>query len=236
MTTLTTPRANQRSMAVDLSTLRRNFDGELVTPSDGARYDDARTVFNAMFDRHPALIARPTGSADVLAALRFARSSSLPIAIRGGGHSVAGYSAIDDGVVIDLSAMRQVVVDADARRARVEAGATWGEVDRSTQRFGLATTGGRMTSTGVAGFTLGSGSGWLERLHGWACDNLLSATIATADGQLLRASEDENQDLFWGLRGGGGNFGVVTEFEFQLHAGRTYCAGRPDLASAGASA
>jgi FAD/FMN-containing dehydrogenase len=223
MTTIATPRAYQRSTALDLSTLRRNFDGELLTPADGARYDDARTVFNAIFDRHPVLVARPTGSADVVTALRFARSSNLPIAVRGGGHSVAGYSTIDGGVVIDLSAMRQIVVDADARRARVEAGATWGEVDRSTQRFGLATTGGRMTSTGVAGFTLGSGSGWLERLHGWACDNLLSATIATADGQLMMASEDENQDLFWGLRGGGGNFGIVTELSFSYTPSDLLC-------------
>jgi FAD/FMN-containing dehydrogenase len=217
MTTITATRAGERSTVLDLESLRADFASELLTPTDGARYDDARAVFNAMFDRHPTLIARPTSPADVVAALRFARSSGVLIAVRGGAHSVAGYSTVDDGIVIDLSAMRRVVVDANTRRVRVQAGATWGEVDRSTQEFGLATTGGRMTTTGVAGFTLGSGSGWLERLHGWACDNLVSASMVTADGQLLTASEFENPDLFWGLRGGGGNFGIVTEFEFQLH-------------------
>ena len=217
MTTITTSGAVERSALLDLSALRAGFAGELLTPAEGQRYDDARAVFNAMFDRRPALITRPTSTADVVAALRFARSSGLPIAVRGGGHSVAGHSTVDGGVVIDLSAMRQVVVDPAAQRAWVQPGATWGEVDRATQEFGLATTGGRMTTTGVAGFTLGSGSGWLERLYGWACDNLESASIVTADGQLLTASKVENADLFWGLRGGGGNFGIVTEFEFRLH-------------------
>ena len=226
MTTITTFGAGEPSTTLDLASLRAGFAGELLTPADGAGYDDARAVFNAMFDRHPALIARPTSAVDVVAALRFARSSGVPIAVRGGAHSVAGYSTVDDGMVIDLSAMRRVVVDAKARRVHVQGGATWGEVDRATQQFGLATTGGRMTTTGVAGFTLGSGSGWLERLHGWACDNLISASMVTADGQLLTASEADNPDLIWGLRGGGGNFGIVTEFEFQLHAiGPTVLAG-----------
>jgi FAD/FMN-containing dehydrogenase len=202
---------------IDLTALRSRFGGELLTADDGARYDTVRAVFNAMFDRRPALIARASSAADVIAALAFARARGLPIAVRGGGHSVAGYSSIDDGVLIDLGAMKAIRVDPEAQRVRVQAGANWGEIDRETQAFGLATTGGRVTGTGVAGFTLGSGSGWLERLHGLACDNLLSAEIVTADGRLLTASATENEDLFWGLRGGGGNFGIVTEFEFRLH-------------------
>jgi hypothetical protein len=174
-------------------------------------------VFNAMFDRRPGLIARASSTTDVVAAVAFARARGLPVAVRGGGHSVAGYSSIEGGLLIDLGAMRKVRVDPDSRRAWVQGGATWGEVDKETQVHGLATTGGRVTDTGVAGFTLGSGSGWLERMHGLSCDNLLSAEVVTADGRVLRASATENADLFWGLRGGGGNFGIVTEFEFQLH-------------------
>ncbi len=203
--------------AIDLAELRSHFSGELLTAADGERYDAARVVYNAMFDRRPTLIARVANAADVAAALKFAQARALPIAVRGGGHSVAGYSSIEGGLLIDLSAMKAIRVDAAARRVVVEAGANWGELDRETQKFGLATTGGRLTSTGVAGFTLGSGSGWLERLCGLACDNLLSAKLVTADGQLLTASATENAELFWGLRGGGGNFGVVTEFEFRLH-------------------
>ena len=202
---------------LDLSGLRPGFGGELITASDGARYETARAVFNAMFDRRPALIARASSAADVALALRFARSHGLPLAVRGGGHSVAGYSSIEGGLLIDLGGMKAIRVEATARRVRVQAGANWGELDRATQEFGLATTGGRVTGTGVAGFTLGSGSGWLERLHGFACDNLLSAEVVTADGRLLTASASENPDLFWGLQGGGGNFGIVTDFEFRLH-------------------
>ena len=197
--------------------LRTGFAGEILTDDDGDRYDAARTGFNAMFDRRPALIAQATSSADVAAALAFARARALPIAVRGGGHSVAGFSTIDDGLLIDLGPMKRIDVDPDGRRARVQPGVTWGELDRATQEHGLATTGGRMTTTGVAGFTLGSGSGWLERQHGLACDNLVSAEVVTADGRVLTASATENPELFWGLRGGGGNFGVVTEFEFRLH-------------------
>jgi len=203
--------------AIEPATLRSVFDGEVLSPSDGPAYDAARAVFNALFDRRPGLIARPASTKDVVAALAFARSRGLPIAVRGGGHSVAGYSAIDGGLLIDLGAMRRVRVDAVSRRARVQGGANWGEVDRETQAHGLATTGGRVTSTGVAGYTLGSGSGWLERLHGLSCDNLISAELVTADGRVLTASATENEDLFWGLRGGGGNFGIVTEFELRLH-------------------
>ena len=211
------PGRHGRSPAAELTALRAGFAGEIVTADEGGRYDQLRAVFNAMFDRRPALIARATCADDVAAALRFARVRDLTVAVRGGGHSVAGYSTIDNGVVIDLGSMKRIDVDPERGRARVQAGVTWGELDRATQEFGLATTGGRMTTTGVAGFTLGSGSGWLERLHGLACDNLISAQVVLADGSVVTASEGEYPDLFWGLKGGGGNFGVVTEFEFGLH-------------------
>ncbi|MDQ4126486.1 MAG: FAD-dependent oxidoreductase, partial [Actinomycetota bacterium] len=196
--------------------LAANFRGELIRPDDDG-YDSARAVFNAMIDRRPALIARCTGVADVIAAVNFARANELVVAVRGGGHSVPGYAVCDGGIVIDLSPMKGVWVDPEARTARAQAGLTWGEFDRETQQFGLAVTGGRVTHTGIAGQTLGSGSGWLERKYGLTCDNLLSAEVVTADGQFLKASEEENEDLFWGLRGGGGNFGIVTSFEYRLH-------------------
>jgi FAD/FMN-containing dehydrogenase len=202
---------------LDLGHFRAGFAGEILTPADGERYHDARVVFNAMFDRRPAVIARATCDGDVVAALLFAQAARLPIAIRAGGHSVAGYSAIDDGLLLDLRPMKEITVDEAARRVRVGPGVTWGELDLATQAHGLATTGGRMTTTGVAGFVLGSGSGWLERKHGFACDNLVSARVVLANGRIVTASETENADLFWGLRGGGGNFGVVTEFELRLH-------------------
>src|SRR5215212_7107011 len=193
-----------------------NFRGELVRPEDD-RYDNARAVFNCMIDRRPALIARCTGVVDVVAAVNFARENELVVAVRGGGHSVPGYGTCDGGLVIDLSPMKGVWVDPEARSARAQAGLTWGEFDRETQHFGLATTGGRVTHTGIAGQTLGSGSGWLERKYGLTCDNLISSEVVTASGEVLKASEEENEDLFWGLRGGGGNFGVVTSFEYRLH-------------------
>lgn len=202
---------------VELTPLRARFRGELLTPADGARFDAARSAFNAAFDRRPSVIARATGATDVVAAVAFARESRMPLAVRGGGHSVAGYSTIEGGLLLDLGAMKGVRVDPAARRVRAQAGLRWGELDRETQAFGLATTGGRVTSTGIAGFILGSGSGWLERLHGLACDNLISADVVTADAQLRTASASENAELFWGLKGGGGNFGVVTEFELALH-------------------
>ncbi len=182
------------------------FRGEVVRLDDDG-YDDARAVYNAMIDRRPALIARCTGVADVIAAVNFARENDLVVAVRGGGHSVPGYGVCDGGIVIDLTPMKGIWVDPDARTARAQAGATWGEFDRETQQFGLATTGGRVTHTGIAGLTLGSGSGWLERKLRLTCDNLISAEVVTADGWFLKASDSVNEDLFWGLRGGGGTSG-----------------------------
>jgi hypothetical protein len=199
-----------------LDELRASFGGELVRPADPT-YDEDRRVWNGSIDRFPAVIARCRGVADVIAAIRFARGAGLPIAVRGGGHSFPGHSVCDDGIVIDLSAMKGIRVDPEARTARVQAGVLWGELDRETQAFGLATTGGIVTHTGVAGLTLGGGIGWLHRKHGLTIDQLLSVDVVTASGELVKASESENADLFWGLRGAGGNFGIVTEFEFRLH-------------------
>jgi FAD/FMN-containing dehydrogenase len=198
-----------------LDELREGFRGEVIEPGN-ASYDEARTVFNGMFDRRPAAILRPAGTADVIRAIGLARLGGLPLAICGGAHSVAGFSMCDDGIVIDTRAMKGIRVDPTKRTARAQAGVNWGEFDAETQAFGLATTGGRVTTTGVPGFTLGSGSGWLERKLGLAADNLISADVVTADGEVVTATENENSDLLWGLRGGGGNFGVVTEMEFQL--------------------
>ncbi len=201
------------------------FRGRLIQAGD-ADYDSARKVWNGAIDRGPRLIARCIGTTDVVAAVRFARDHDLEIAIRGGGHNVAGTAVCDDGIVIDLSAMRGVRVDPKGRRAWVQGGALWGDVDHETQRHGLATTGGIVSHTGVGGLTLGGGVGWLMRKHGLTIDNLLAVDVVTADGELLRASEDEHPDLFWALRGGGGNFGVVTSFEFRLYSvGPTVMAG-----------
>jgi hypothetical protein len=205
--------------------LGETFRGELVLPTSPG-YDTARRIWNGAIDRHPACIARCAGVADVAAAVRFARDRGLEIAIRGGGHNVAGTAMCDDGVVIDLSAMRAVSVDPAGRTAWVQGGALWGDVDHETQAHGLATTGGIVGHTGVAGLTLGGGIGFLMRKHGLTVDNLLAAEVVTAEGSIVRASADEHPDLFWALRGGGGNFGVVTSFRFALHpVGPTVMAG-----------
>jgi len=205
--------------------LSPDFKGETIVPGD-PRYDVARAVYNGSIDRRPALIVRPTGAADVIDAVNYAREQSLPLAVRCGGHSVAGTSICDDGVLIDLSSLKGVVVDPDRMTAHTQAGVLWGEYDRETQLYGLATPGGRVTTTGVGGFTLGGGYGWLSTKYGLTCDNLVSAQVVTADGRLVHASEDENADLLWGLRGAGANFGVVTSYELRLHrVGPTLLAG-----------
>jgi FAD/FMN-containing dehydrogenase len=194
----------------------RGFRGELLGPED-AGYDQARRLWNAAIDKRPALIARCTGAADVRAGIERARSRDLPLAIRGGGHNVAGTASCDGGVVIDLSPLKDVRVDPAGGSAWAQAGLLWGELDQATQRFGLATTGGIVTHTGVAGLTLGGGIGWLMRKHGLTCDNLLAVELVSADGRLLRVDGQAHPELFWGVRGGGGNFGVVTAFQFRLH-------------------
>ncbi len=196
--------------------LQTEFSGELVRPND-PQYDRLRQVFNGAVDRHPALIARCTGRRDVITAVNHARDHGLEIAVYGGGHGVRGHAVCDGGIVIDLRPMKRIRIDAADRRAQVQAGARWRELDSATQAHGLAITGGRVSSTGVSGFTLGSGSGWLERKLGLAADSLISAEVILADGSLVIAYEREHPELFWGLRGGGGNFGIVTSFEFALH-------------------
>jgi FAD/FMN-containing dehydrogenase len=200
----------------DIEQLRARVSGAVIAPGDDG-YDEARHVYNAMIDRRPAVIVRCTTAADVRAAVDFARENGLALAVRGGGHSVPGFGTVDDGVVADLSGMRAVTVDPAKRTARAEGGATWGDFNDATAAFGLATTGGIISTTGVAGLTLGGGIGYLARGFGLSCDNLISAEIVTADGKMVTASEDEHADLFWAIRGGGGNFGVATALEFRLH-------------------
>jgi FAD/FMN-containing dehydrogenase len=192
------------------------FDGTLVYPDD-PDYDEVRAVWNGMIDKRPALIARCTSTADVVAAVNVAREQDLTVAVRGNGHNVAGNAVVEGGLAIDLSLMRAITVDPDARIATVQPGADWGDVDVVTQQYGLVTPGGQVSTTGVAGFTLGGGMGFLRRKWGLACDNLRSVEIVTAAGEVLTASESQHADLFWGVRGGGGNFGVVTSFEFDLY-------------------
>ena len=196
--------------------LEEQFSGVLIDPQH-EEYDQSRRVWNGMIDRYPALIARCHTTDDVAATIAFARAHALPLAVRGGGHSVAGHATVDDGVVIDLSPMHQVTVDPVQRIARVEGGATWAQVDAATQVYGLVTPGGVFSKTGVAGLTLGGGYGYIRNKFGLSCDNLMAAEVITADGTLIRADSTQNTDLLWALRGGGGNFGVVTAFEYQLH-------------------
>ena len=210
-------------MAVEagmVSSVRRELGtgirGEVVCPGQRG-YDTARTVFNGMIDRRPLAVVRPTDAAEVVRCIEFARRHDVRLSVRGGGHSVAGNAIWDDALMLDLSGMKAVRVDPETRTVRAQPGLTLAEFDYSTHAFGLATTLGVVSTTGIAGLTLGGGLGWLNGRYGLACDNLISADVATADGRLLRASPDQNEDLFWGIRGGGGNFGVVTAFEFQLH-------------------
>jgi FAD/FMN-containing dehydrogenase len=202
--------------APTIETLREQVHGQVITRDDEG-YEEARKVYNGMINRHPREVVRVANAGDVMAAVDFARRNGLEVAIRGGAHGVPGFGTCDDGLVIDLSAMRSVHVDPTNRTARAEGGATWSDLNTATHAFGLATTGGIISTTGVAGLTLGGGIGYLARGAGLSCDNLISADVVTADGRFLVASEHENEDLFWALRGGGGNFGVVVSFEFKLH-------------------
>ena len=201
--------------ANQLDKLGQRLKGRLVGPED-ADYDEARTVWNGMIDKRPAVIAECADASDVAVAVNFARENNLVVAVRGGGHNVAGHATCDDGIVIDLTPMKNVTVDIGRRTAVAEGGVTWGDYDKETQRHGLASPGGAISTTGIAGLTLGGGFGWLSRSYGLACDNLISAEIVTANGEVLTASAEENPDLFWAIRGGGGNFGVVTRFEYRL--------------------
>jgi FAD/FMN-containing dehydrogenase len=196
--------------------LREAVRGEVIAPSD-EQYDEARKVYNAMIDRRPAVVVRPANTGDVMTAVRFAGENDLPVAVRGGSHSVPGFGTADDALVVDLCARRSVRVDPFTSTARAEGGATWGDFNAATYEFGLATTGGIISTTGVAGLTLGGGIGYLARGYGLSCDNLISADVVTADGTFHLASDKDDADLFWALRGGGGNFGVVTALEFAVH-------------------
>jgi FAD/FMN-containing dehydrogenase len=208
--------ATPEASTIDVDRLSGFVRGPVLGPGDEG-YDAARRIWNGAIDRRPACIARCTGVADVVAAVRFARERDLRVAVRSGGHGVGGQALCDGGLVIDLSPMKGVRVDSVARTARAEAGVLWGELDRETQLFGLATVGGIVTHTGIAGLTLGGGIGWLMRKYGATVDNLVAADVVTAEGKLVSASEEENPDLFWGIRGGGGNFGIVTSFVYRLH-------------------
>jgi FAD/FMN-containing dehydrogenase len=212
------------ALELDTTTLETRFRGELIRAGD-ERYDELRSTYNASIDRHPALIARAVDAADVMAAVDFARESGAELAIRCGGHNVAGFAAVDGGVVLDLRPMKGIRVDPAARLATVQGGCTWGDVDHATHAFGLAAAGGVVSTTGVGGLTLGGGLGHLTRSCGLSIDNLVSADVVLADGSFVTASADENEDLFWAIRGGGGNFGVVTSFTFKLHPVHTHIAG-----------
>jgi FAD binding domain/Berberine and berberine like len=212
------------TVAIATPELASSLRGRLITEDD-VDYDSARRVFNAMIDRRPRFIVQTTDEADVMAAVKFAGQEGLPLSVRGGGHGVAGFAMNDGGIVIDLSLMKGIRVDPVRRTVRVQGGCTWGDVDHATHAFGLATPGGAISTTGVAGLTLGGGIGHLTRRCGLSCDNLIAADVVTADGEFVVTNEKENADLLWGLRGGGGNFGVVTSFEFRLHEVSTVYAG-----------
>ena len=202
--------------AETIEKLKQSIRGKVLTP-ESEQYNEARTIWNAMIDKRPALIVRCASAADVMRAVRFAAEHKLLVAVRGGGHNIAGNAVCDGGIMIDLSPMKSVRIDTKGMTARVEPGVTLGELDRDTQAFGLATPVGINSTTGIAGLTLGGGFGWLSRKLGLTIDNLISADVVTAAGELVKASETDHADLFWGIRGGGGNFGVVTSFEFRLH-------------------
>jgi FAD/FMN-containing dehydrogenase len=207
---------SESSLVQDVTKLRSTFAGELLRPTDTG-YEEARKVHNGLVDKQPALIARCRGVADIVEAVHLARALNLEIAVRGGGHNVAGRATIDDGLMLDLSLMKGIHVDPQTRTARAQGGVTWGEFNRETQLHGLATTGGVVSTTGIAGLTLGGGIGWLMGKYGLALDNLTSVELVTADGRVRRVSEDEHDDLFWGVRGGGGNFGIAASLEYRLH-------------------
>jgi FAD/FMN-containing dehydrogenase len=216
-TSLSTTEGERTELSEEsLEQLKAQIRGGVHTPSD-CGYDQVRTPYNAMQTDRPSLIVQCSGTADVVDAVNFARENGVQVTVRGGGHSIAGLSSSDGGMVIDLSPMNGVVVDPEARIARVQGGALWGDVDREAQAFGLATPGGLVSDTGVAGLTLGGGYGWLRRKYGLSCDNVLAAQVVGADGEIRTASADTNPDLYWAIRGGGGNFGIVTSFTFRLH-------------------
>jgi FAD/FMN-containing dehydrogenase len=204
--------------------LRNKLNGQMILPGEPG-YEEARKVWNGMIDKHPALIIQCTGKDDIIAAIQFARNNNLIVSVKGGGHNVAGNAICEGGVMIDLSKMKSIHIDLVNRTARVEPGVIWRELDHATLQHGLATTGGTVSDTGIAGLTLGGGIGWLMGKHGTTCDNLISAEIITANGELLHVDKDTNPDLFWAIRGGGGNFGIVTQFEYQLHAVNTNVVG-----------
>jgi FAD/FMN-containing dehydrogenase len=208
--------AQDATAADPLIALRESLRGTVILPGDMA-YDDARKVWNGMIDRHPAAVAQCSGVADVIEAVNFARKHKIPVSVRGGGHNVAGKAVRDDAIVIDLASIHGIRVDPESKTARAGGGARWNAFDYETNAHGLVTTGGTVSTTGVGGLTLGGGLGWLMRKHGLACDNLIGADVVTADGRFLKASATENSDLLWALRGGGGNFGVVTSLDFRLH-------------------
>src|SRR5262245_54296624 len=208
--------ASVPSVAEAVVDLTNTFIGQLLKPVD-AGYEDARKVHNGLVDKRPALIARCRGVADVVDAVKLARKLHLEVAVRGGGHNVAGRATIDGGLLVDLAPMKGIHVDPAARSGRAQGGVTWGELNRETQLHNLAVTGGIVSSTGIAGLTLGGGLGWLMGKHGLALDNLRSVELVTAEGKVVRASQEEEPDLFWAVRGGGGNFGVATSFEYRLH-------------------